>query len=148
MQLPRAQPEMTHRSGSHGPATTCNTRGHPAAAESPTSAATEYAPEAVSVAANAPTVSRGSNGISAGPRADTAMRSPPAQRVLFPLESRGSTYTSTRSPAITVAGRVTSASGSPRDSSTYPPAPSEAKSAIRATHADGNVGPAVTSAAK
>ena len=147
-QFPSASPETTHLSGSHGPATTCSVRGHPAAEQSPTSAATEYAPAAVSVAAKAPTTSSGSKGVSAGPRAATETRSPPVQRVLFPATSRGSTYTKTRSPAITVAGSVTSASGSPRLSSTTPPSPSETSSARRATHALGNVGPAVTSAMK
>jgi len=48
---------------------------------------------------------------------------------------------------ITVAGNVTSESGSPRLSSTCAPAPLLMSSAMRATHALGNVGPAVTSAA-
>mmetsp|Transcript_1625 Transcript_1625/g.6154 ORF Transcript_1625/g.6154 Transcript_1625/m.6154 type:complete len:398 (-) Transcript_1625:6209-7402(-) len=147
-QFPRASPDTTHVSGSQGPATTCSVRGHPAAAQSPTSAATEYAPALVRVAAKAPTVSRGSKGVSAGPRAATAMRSPPVHRVLFPATSLGRTYTNTRSPAMTVAGSVTSASGSPKLSSTTPPSPSATKSAIRATHALGNVGPAATSAVK
>mmetsp|Transcript_13415 Transcript_13415/g.58631 ORF Transcript_13415/g.58631 Transcript_13415/m.58631 type:complete len:226 (+) Transcript_13415:1012-1689(+) len=53
---------------------------------------------------------------------------------------------------MTVAGSVMSPSGSPRDSSTRPPPDgslgSLTRSAILATHADGNVGPDVTSAWK
>eukprot|EP00982_Pelagococcus_subviridis_P017054 31510-Pelagococcus_subviridis.AAC.19 len=141
--------------GSGAPATTRTSRGHPAQEQSPTSAATLYAPAAVSVDLNDPTSSMGSNPTSTGPRAAARIRSPPVQDVLLPNESRGKTRTITTSPAMIVAGAATSTSSASASavskSSSFPPigssivspvSSSTVSSAIRATHALGNVGPA------